>query len=73
MKPVILPPQVAIIAIGAMQRLPRFDSEDNVIADQIVNLSGAADHRIVDGASMANFSNLLKKQIENPNLLFLNL
>jgi len=69
--PVILPPQVAIIAIGASKVLPRFDSSSNIIAEEILNVSGSADHRIVDGAVMANFVNLMKKQIENPYLLLL--
>jgi len=69
--PVILPPQLAIIAIGAAKVLPRFDSENNIIAEEILNISGSADHRIVDGASMAHFINSLKKQIENPYLLLL--
>ncbi|CAG9760523.1 unnamed protein product [Ceutorhynchus assimilis] len=72
-KPVILPPQVAIIAIGATQILPRFDQEGNIIKEEIINISGAADHRVIDGVSMASFIETLKKQIENPNLLFLNL
>ncbi|GJQ66788.1 hypothetical protein Trydic_g18557 [Trypoxylus dichotomus] len=71
--PIILPPQVAIIAIGASKTVPRFDESRNIIAEDIVCVSGAADHRIVDGASMANFINQFKKQIGDPNLLFLNL
>merc|ERR1711931_234521 len=31
-KPVILPPQVAIGALGKIQRLPRFDNNGNVVA-----------------------------------------
>lgn len=52
--------------------LPRFDYDGNVVPEEIISLSGAADHRIVDGASMAHFVNVFKKQIENPYLLFLN-
>ncbi|XP_044256206.1 lipoamide acyltransferase component of branched-chain alpha-keto acid dehydrogenase complex, mitochondrial [Tribolium madens] len=73
MKPVIMPPQVAIIAIGASQVLPRFDDSKNIVSVEVLNLSGAADHRIIDGATMARFVQTLKRQIENPYLLFLNL
>lgn len=73
MKPVILSPQVAIIAIGATKTLPRFDKDMKVIAEDIVQLSGAADHRVVDGATMAKFVNLLKRQIETPHYLFLDI
>ncbi|XP_018570898.1 lipoamide acyltransferase component of branched-chain alpha-keto acid dehydrogenase complex, mitochondrial [Anoplophora glabripennis] len=73
MQPIILPPQVAIIALGASQALPRFDENKNVISEEIVNISAVADHRIIDGATMGRFTQILKKQIENPYLLFLNL
>ncbi|XP_060516246.1 lipoamide acyltransferase component of branched-chain alpha-keto acid dehydrogenase complex, mitochondrial [Cylas formicarius] len=72
-KPVILPPQVAILAIGRSKTLPRFDQTGSVIAEQILNVSASADHRIVDGATMANFIRTVKRQIENPYLLLLNL
>ncbi|KAG5900511.1 hypothetical protein JTB14_010921 [Gonioctena quinquepunctata] len=72
-KPLILPPQVAIIAVGASQVVPRFDASKNVVAEEIVNISGSADHRIVDGATMARFVKVLKMQLENPYLLFLNM
>ncbi|KAJ8982333.1 hypothetical protein NQ317_009449 [Molorchus minor] len=72
MKPIPLPPQVAIIALGASQVLPRFDENRNVVAEEILNISISADHRIIDGATVARFAQFLKKQIENPYLLFLN-
>ncbi|XP_022900766.1 lipoamide acyltransferase component of branched-chain alpha-keto acid dehydrogenase complex, mitochondrial [Onthophagus taurus] len=71
--PVILPPQVAILAIGATQTLPRFDKDKNLVAEDVLNVSGSGDHRIVDGASMARFLKDFKKQLEEPNYLFLNL
>merc|ERR1719273_3084231 len=72
-KPVILPPQVAIGALGKVQKLPRFDSNDNLIKAHIVKLSWSADHRIIDGATMARFSNLMKSYIENPATMILDL
>ncbi|XP_066248918.1 lipoamide acyltransferase component of branched-chain alpha-keto acid dehydrogenase complex, mitochondrial isoform X2 [Euwallacea similis] len=72
-KPVILPPQVAIVAIGRTQVLPRYDDGGDIIKEQVINISASADHRIIDGVTMASFINVLKKQIENPYLLFLNL
>lgn len=70
-KPVILPPQVGIIAIGRSKIVPTFDANGNVKPEEVVYLSAAADHRIIDGATMAKFITLIKKQIENPYLLFL--
>lgn len=72
-KPVILPPQVGIVAIGRSKVVPTFDLNGNLKAEEVVYLSAAADHRIIDGATMANFITFIKKQIENPQLLFLNL
>merc|ERR1719443_157524 len=72
-KPVIMPPQVAIGAIGRIQKLPRFDHHDNVVAAHIMNVSWSADHRIIDGATMARFSNQMKTYVENPTSMILDL
>ncbi|XP_045616582.2 lipoamide acyltransferase component of branched-chain alpha-keto acid dehydrogenase complex, mitochondrial isoform X1 [Procambarus clarkii] len=65
-KAVILPPEVAIGAIGKIQALPRFDAAGNVSKAYIMQVSWSADHRIIDGATMARFSNLWKSFLENP-------
>ncbi|XP_040263579.1 lipoamide acyltransferase component of branched-chain alpha-keto acid dehydrogenase complex, mitochondrial [Bufo bufo] len=72
-KPVILPPEVAIGAIGKLQVVPRFDSRGQVVKAQIVNISWSADHRIIDGATMSRFSNLWKSYLENPSSMLLDL
>ena len=68
-----MPPQVAIGALGKIQKLPRFDSNDNVIKAHIMNISWSADHRVVDGATMARFSNIMKNYVENPSSMILSL
>ncbi|CAI2342134.1 unnamed protein product [Caenorhabditis sp. 36 PRJEB53466] len=67
--PVIFPPQVAIGAIGKIERLPRFDRHDNVIAANVIKVSWCADHRVVDGATMARFSNRWKFYLEHPSAM----
>jgi len=69
MQPVVLPPQVAIGALGKIQRLPRFVSDDSDIVEaaRIMPVSWGGDHRAVDGATMARFSNLWKSYCENPS------
>lgn len=67
--PVIFPPQVAIGALGKMERLPRFDKHDNVVPAHLVKVSWAADHRVVDGATMARFSNRWKYYLEHPSAM----
>ncbi len=64
--PVINKPESAIVALGKMQRLPRFDDNDNVVATQIMQVSWSGDHRIIDGATMVKFNNLWKSYLENP-------
>nr|XP_056700711.1 lipoamide acyltransferase component of branched-chain alpha-keto acid dehydrogenase complex, mitochondrial [Euleptes europaea] len=72
-KAVILPPEVAIGALGRVQVLPRFNCEGEVFKAQIMNVSWSADHRIIDGATMARFSNLWKSYLENPSSMLLDL
>ncbi|XP_078024542.1 lipoamide acyltransferase component of branched-chain alpha-keto acid dehydrogenase complex, mitochondrial [Epinephelus lanceolatus] len=72
-KPVILPPEVAIGALGTIQVLPRFDAGGQVVRAHIMNVSWSADHRIIDGATMCRFSNLWKEYLENPASMVLDL
>jgi 2-oxoisovalerate dehydrogenase E2 component (dihydrolipoyl transacylase) len=67
--PVINPPQVAIGAIGRGRVLPRFDAAGNIVKANIVEVSWAADHRVVDGATMVRFGNSFKDFLENPELM----
>jgi 2-oxoisovalerate dehydrogenase E2 component (dihydrolipoyl transacylase) len=71
MSPVVLPPQVAIGAMGKIQRLPRFidDSSMDVEAVQIMPISWGGDHRAIDGATLARFSNAWKYYVENPQAM----
>lgn len=78
--PVLVVPQVAIGAFGRMQTVPRYfnasgnmasaeeiaDGEVEVMPSSIMNVSWSADHRVVDGATVARFSNRWKAFIENP-------
>ncbi|KAI9558166.1 hypothetical protein GHT06_014919 [Daphnia sinensis] len=72
-KPVIMSPEVAIGAIGRVQVLPRFNSKGEVVRASIMQVSWSADHRVIDGASMARFSNLWKAYLENPSTMILDL
>lgn len=72
-KPVILPPEVAIEALGTIKALPRFNEKGEVCKAQIMNVSWSADHRIIDGATVSRFSNLWKSYLENPAFMLLDL
>ena len=64
--PVINTPESAIVALGKIQRLPRFDENDQIIAVNIMQVSWSGDHRIIDGATMVRFNNLWRTYLENP-------
>jgi 2-oxoisovalerate dehydrogenase E2 component (dihydrolipoyl transacylase) len=68
MVPVVLVPQVAIGAFGRIQTVPRFvkGSTSEIAAASIMNVSWSADHRVIDGATVAKFSNQWKHLIEHP-------
>lgn len=86
--PVLLVPQVAIAAIGKQRIVPRyFDKEGRSPAQRsdifggaavvkpttIMNVSWSADHRVVDGATVAKFSNVWKVFLERPSTMLGNL
>lgn len=71
--PVLLLPEVVICGLGKVQRLPRFDANDNVVARHVMNVSWSADHRIVDGITIASFSNAWKNYLENPEFFLLDM
>lgn len=58
--PLILPPQICIVAIGKTQKLPRYVG-DEIVERTLINVSYGCDHRIVDGATVARFSNEWKR------------
>ncbi len=65
--PLILPPQVCIVAIGKLQTVPRYINSE-LIARSIINVTLGCDHRILDGATVARFANDWKTLLENPYL-----
>ncbi|CAI8610683.1 unnamed protein product [Vicia faba] len=71
--PLLNLPEVSIIAIGRIQKLPRFTGDGSVYPASLMTVNIGADHRVLDGATVARFCNEWKKLIENPELLTLNL
>lgn len=71
--PIINAPEVAIVALGRTQKLPRFDSNGDVVARSIMTISWAGDHRIIDGGTITRFNNLWKSYLEAPQTMLLHL
>uniref|UniRef100_A0A0D9V079 Dihydrolipoamide acetyltransferase component of pyruvate dehydrogenase complex n=1 Tax=Leersia perrieri TaxID=77586 RepID=A0A0D9V079_9ORYZ len=71
--PLLNLPEVAIIALGRIQKLPRFDDDENIYPCSIINVTVGADHRVVDGATVARFCNEWKSLVEKPELLLLHM
>ncbi|KAL7744682.1 hypothetical protein ACLKA6_017182 [Drosophila palustris] len=69
--PCIMAPQVAIGAMGRTKPVPRFNDKDEVIKAYIMSVSWSADHRVIDGVTMASFSNVWKQHLEQPALFLL--
>jgi len=62
--PIVNYPEVAILGVGAIQRLPRFVG-DQVVARRLMNLSISVDHRVADGAHAAQFIADVKTILES--------
>lgn len=71
--PIINKPEVAIVALGRIQELPRFNAQGEVVARQLMNISWSGDHRVIDGATMARFCNLWKSYLEQPARMLVDL
>jgi pyruvate dehydrogenase E2 component (dihydrolipoamide acetyltransferase) len=65
---IINPPQVAILAVGAVRE--RIAAQDNIaVLRHVMTLTLSADHRVVDGAVGAQFLATLAQLLEDPTQL----
>jgi 2-oxoisovalerate dehydrogenase E2 component (dihydrolipoyl transacylase) len=69
--PIISKPEVAIVALGKLQVLPRFNEHGEVEARKIMQVSWSGDHRVIDGGTIARFCNLWKHYLEQPEHMLL--
>ncbi len=63
--PIINPPNVAVLGTGKIRELPRV-VEGDIVPRKVMQLSVSFDHRVVDGAEVAEFMNTLIEYLENP-------
>ncbi|PHR84685.1 MAG: dihydrolipoamide acetyltransferase [Colwellia sp.] len=71
--PIINKPEAAIVALGKLQTLPRFNEQGIVEARSIMQVSWSGDHRIIDGGSIARFCNLWKSFLEKPSSMLVHM
>lgn len=67
--PIINKPEVAIVALGKVQTLPRFNAKGEVEARQLMQISWSGDHRVIDGGTIARFTNVWKQYLEQPGAM----
>ncbi|KIW18592.1 hypothetical protein PV08_02880 [Exophiala spinifera] len=72
--PVIVEGQLAIMGIGKIKKIPVF-AEDGVTIRpaQVVSMSWSADHRVVDGATMARMATVVQRYLEEPGSMIVDL
>ncbi len=67
--PVINHPEVGILGLGKIVRRPVFDDAGQVRPADLIYLSLSFDHRVVDGAVGATFTNAILRTMRNPAAL----
>lgn len=68
---IINPPQAAIMAIGAVRRVPVVNEDGELAVGVRMNVTLSADHRVTDGAEAAQFLVAFKAALEQPMRLVL--
>ena len=68
--PIINPPEVAILLVGRSRIVPQF-VDDELAPRLMMPLSITYDHRLVDGAAAARFTNEVKSYLAAPGRLLL--
>ncbi|RDL41974.1 Dihydrolipoamide acetyltransferase component of pyruvate dehydrogenase complex [Venustampulla echinocandica] len=71
--PVIVEKEVAILGVGKMRTIPAFGDAGQVVAKQVCNFSWSADHRVVDGATMARAAEIVRQFVEDPDSMVMHL
>ena len=73
--PILNYPEAGILAMGEIKRKPRVvvdeSGEESIEPRSVLTLSLSFDHRLIDGAVGAQFTNEVMRYLENPELLLL--
>ena len=66
---IINPPQACILAVGAATATPAVDAKGQLVVQQRMRMTMSCDHRVVDGATGAQFLQTLTRYLEDPLLM----
>ncbi|KAI9797595.1 MAG: hypothetical protein M1833_005378 [Piccolia ochrophora] len=58
--------QVAIVGIGRARATPAFDDQGAIVKKDVSAFSWVADHRVVDGATVARMAEMVRRYVEEP-------
>ncbi len=65
---IINPPEVAVLAIAAAEKRPVCQG-DQVVARTMMSVTLSSDHRVIDGATAAEFLRTFKSLMEEPGMM----
>ncbi|MEW5739050.1 MAG: dihydrolipoamide acetyltransferase family protein [Myxococcota bacterium] len=71
--PIINHPEVAIMGVHRMRKRPLVNENDQIVIRPVMNFSFCFDHRVIDGATGADFAYEVLRYIEQPGLFMLDL
>ena len=60
----VTPPQIMVLSVGAVRRVPVFNEADEVVARSVMTLTLGSDHRVVNGAQAASFLATIRSELE---------
>ena len=61
----VTPPQIMVLSVGAVRRIPVFNEADEVVARSVMTLTLGSDHRVVNGAQAAAFLKAIVSRLES--------
>ena len=60
----VTPPQIMVLSVGTVRRVPVFNDADEVVARSMMTLTLGSDHRVVNGAQAASFLATIRSELE---------
>ncbi|HET7579963.1 MAG TPA: dihydrolipoamide acetyltransferase family protein [Bacillales bacterium] len=69
--PIINYPEVAILGVHTIQKMPVVDDDDQIVVRNMMGTSLTFDHRVIDGEPSGRFMKIVSDVLENPEMLWL--